>query len=68
MESLAYPYDDMKSIYQAAPQIIRLLIKNDEPSAKEYLKNSGHMTIQEHMFINYLSRRYSVLSDKFVSL
>lgn len=52
IESLAYPYDDMKSIYQAAPQIIRLLIKNDEPTAREYLKNCGSMSIEELLIIN----------------
>ncbi|KAG5576442.1 hypothetical protein H5410_056576 [Solanum commersonii] len=37
MERLAYPYDSMKNIYQAAPQIMKLLIQDDEPTARSII-------------------------------
>lgn len=39
IENLTTNYDDHKNIYQIAPDLIRILIKENEPSAKDFLKS-----------------------------
>jgi len=52
IEELAYPYDDIQNMYQASPLLINLLIKGDEPSAKDYLKASNKLTSDEQECLN----------------
>ncbi|XP_070045570.1 probable DNA-directed RNA polymerase [Nicotiana tomentosiformis] len=52
IEELAYPYDDIPSMFEATPIIINLLIKTNAPSAKEYLKGSNKLTSEELAVLN----------------
>ena len=56
IEDLTMKYDDIKNIFQLAPDLVKILVNPNKPSAKEYLKNSMKFSSNDLDIINNLNQ------------
>lgn len=55
IESLTTQFDDVKSIYQIAPDLIKKLISKEKPTAKDFLKSS-RLSSDDLSYLNYFDQ------------
>lgn len=56
IENLTTQFDDFKNIYQISPDLIKIVISNDKPSAKDFIKSHKSLSSDDLDCLDYFDQ------------